>query len=128
MNIRAFNRDLVTAGIALAATLGAISAIWWDVEVALGIALTTPVAIGWLYATAVAVHRMVSDPELRKEGATPQGGGGWKLAAKLPLVALALTFILWYMPARPEGVVLGVLNGLLAAVYAAFRHRSRASD
>src|SRR5690606_38359053 len=105
-----------------------ICAALWDPQIALGIALTTPVAIGWLWATAAAVHRMVSDPELRKEGATPQGGGGWRLAAKLPLVALALTFILWYMPARPEGVVLGVLNGLVAAVYAAFRHRSRASE
>ena len=78
-------------------------------------------------STASAVLGFISDPRLTEEGAIDakaEGGSkGWLLMAKLPLVALALTFILWYMPARPEGVAIGVLNGLLAAVYAGFRHQ-----
>lgn len=38
---------------------------------------------------------------------------------KWPLVGLALAGILWYMPARPEGVALGVVLSLAAAVLAA---------
>jgi hypothetical protein len=46
---------------------------------------------------------------------------------KWPLVGLALAGILWYMPARPEGVALGVVLSLAAAVLAAlFEPRSAA--
>jgi hypothetical protein len=37
---------------------------------------------------------------------------------KWPLLGLALAGILWYMPARPEGVALGVVLSLAAAVLA----------
>ena len=40
---------------------------------------------------------------------------------RLPLLALAMVFILWYMPARPEGFLLGLVLSLLAAVGAAIQ-------
>ena len=44
---------------------------------------------------------------------------------RLPLVVLALVLILWYMPARPEGVALGVVLSLASAVFAALRSENR---
>lgn len=127
MDLRDFNRDLTRAGAVLALGWGAISALLGSFGTALAVLLTTPIAIWWLRSTASAVMAFISDPRLAEEGAInaeAEGGAkGWQLMAKLPLVALALTIILWYMPARPEGVALGVLNGLLAAVYAGIRHQ-----
>lgn len=123
MQLQRFNRDLLVAAIALAAAFSGISWLLWDAGIALGIALTTPVSVLWIRSTASTVHDLVFDPKLREADAAPSGGAALKLLAKLPLVALALTLILWYMPARPEGVAIGVLNGLLAAIYAAIRQK-----
>ena len=115
----------------LALSEGTISALLGSNQIALAIIVTTPIAIGWLQSTAAAVVRFISSPELASgEAVNAEAEGsakGWQLMAKLPLVALALTFILWYLPARPEGVALGVLNGLLAAIYAGFRHQKNPS-
>lgn len=46
---------------------------------------------------------------------------------RLPFVVLALVLILWYMPARPEGVALGVTLSLAAAVLAALRAENQRS-
>ncbi len=40
---------------------------------------------------------------------------------RLPALALAMILILWYMPARPEGFLLGLVLSLLAAVGAAIQ-------
>jgi len=40
---------------------------------------------------------------------------------RLPLLALAMILILWYMPARPEGFLLGFVISLLAAIGAAIQ-------
>ena len=42
-------------------------------------------------------------------------------ALRLVAVSLAMVLILWYMPARPEGIALGVGASLLAAVLAALK-------
>ncbi len=128
MQLKAFNRALTIAAIVLGVVTTGISWLLAWPEVALGIALGTPVAALWIRSTASSVHRMVHDPRLRESGAAPKGGEHWKLVAKLPLVALALTLILWYMPARPEGLAIGVLNGLLAAIYAAIRQNRPPQD
>ncbi len=43
------------------------------------------------------------------------------LVAKWPVVLLALFGVLWYLPARPEGVALGVAISLAAASIAAIQ-------
>ncbi|TPV96651.1 MAG: hypothetical protein B7733_03865 [Myxococcales bacterium FL481] len=48
---------------------------------------------------------------------SPAGALSW--TTRWPLVALALVGILWYMPARPEGIALGVAISLLSSVLAA---------
>ncbi len=45
-------------------------------------------------------------------------GSGLRLA----LLLLAMLGVLWYMPARPEGMAVGVLIVLVAATIAGFRH------
>jgi hypothetical protein len=40
---------------------------------------------------------------------------------RLPALALAMVLILWYMPARPEGFLLGLVLSLLAAIGAAIQ-------
>jgi hypothetical protein len=131
LDIDNFNRDLTRAGAALALAQGAISSLLGSFDTALAVVVTTPIAIWWLRSTASAVLGFLSDPNLTEGAiinAEAEGSSkSWLLMAKLPLVALALTCILWYMPARPEGVALGVLNGLLAAVYAGFRHQRNSS-
>jgi len=131
MDLRSFNRDLTRAGAALALGQGAISSLLGSLDTALAVLVTTPIAIWWLRSTASAVVGFIADPNLvggQSVHAQAEGSAkGWQLMAKLPLVALALTCILWYLPARPEGVALGVLNGLLAAVYAGFRHQRNSS-
>ncbi len=78
-------------------------------------------------ALAKLLARMLSGPEQQ-----PPGGDSGDASAKegravirafglalQPALALALLLILWYVPARPEGVALGAGLALLAAVSAA---------
>lgn len=50
------------------------------------------------------------------------------LLMKWPLVLLALLGILWYLPARPEGVALGVAISLAAASIAWIRRPTSSTD
>lgn len=59
----------------------------------------------------------------KREGARVRALG----LLRLPFVVLALVLILWYMPARPEGVALGVTLSLAAAVLAALRAENQRS-
>lgn len=45
-------------------------------------------------------------------------GLGAQILFKMPFLALALFGVLWYMPARPEGLALGIGLGLIAAIWA----------
>ena len=65
-------------------------------------------------STAHAIDRAAAP-----SGSTPGIGGATLL--RIPLVLLALLGVLWYMPARPEGLAIGVLIVLISAVAAALR-------
>lgn len=107
---------------------GAISLLVVGPEMSLGIALGA--LVGWanLWLLARAVRVMLRDPQQYR----PAGRRTWVLPGvlllKWPFLLLALAFILWYMPARPEGVALGALLALVGACIAALRaNRDNAS-
>jgi lysylphosphatidylglycerol synthetase-like protein (DUF2156 family) len=52
----------------------------------------------------------------------PTSENGLRSGFRLALLLLAMVGILWYMPARPEGLAVGVLIVLVAATVAGFRH------
>ncbi len=107
--------------VGLTALTGAISLPLWGTEMSLGIALGA--LVGWinLWLLARAVGVMLRAPEQYR----PTGARTWVLPGvlllKWPFLLLALAFILWYMPARPEGVALGALLALVGASIAALR-------
>lgn len=123
VDLRNFNRDLALATAALALVEGAISATFGNLSLAMSIALASAISFLWLRETASGVRMIIS----RAQESGLKSPGRARLLLFPAIAALALTFILWYMPARPEGVVLGVLNGLLALVYAGIRHQKNLS-
>ncbi len=60
-----------------------------------------------------------SDPAHKTPARAPEG---LRSGLRLALLLLAMLGILWYMPARPEGLAVGVLLVLLAATIAGYRH------
>lgn len=112
----------------MVAVAGAISLVVFGREMSLGIALGA--LVGWvnLWLLARALRVMLRDPQQYR----PAGPRTWVLPGvlllKWPFILLALALILWYMPARPEGVALGALLALVGASIAALRgNRSPAS-
>ena len=127
--------------ILFASAAGIITQLYWDWRMSLGVALGA--LIGHLHfsllARAVAnlltprggqqgtetdALRGVQADGLPEEAGDPAGGAKWTF--RVVLLALALVGILWYMPARPEGVALGLVLALLAAVIGGIsteRHR-----
>jgi hypothetical protein len=109
----------------LVAVTGAISLPLWGAEMSLGIALGA--LTGWVNLWLLALKVVFSNPEQYR----PTGRRTWVLPGvmllKWPFLLLALGFILWYMPARPEGVALGALLALVGASIAALR-ANRGSD
>lgn len=105
------------AGIAcvLALFLGDDLAFVWSI--ALG-ALVTSVNFVLLTIT---LARSLGARDLVLEDGTPSRRIRFGVALRWPLFLVALVLILWYMPARPQGVVLGVVIGLAAAALAAFK-------
>lgn len=103
----------------MAAIAGAISLPLLGREMSLGIALGA--LVGWvnLWLLARALRAMLRDPQQYR----PRGAQTWVLPGvlllKWPFILLALALILWYMPARPEGVALGALLALVGASIAA---------
>ena len=112
---------------------------WWTVVLA-GIWAGIAVAFsGWPMALGVAAGALVglanvwliastmttllrNANELRAPGRKRWALLG-PLIAKWPLILLALFGVLWYLPARPEGVALGVAISLAAASIAAIQQR-----
>lgn len=105
----------------MAVIAGAISLVLSGREMSLGIALGA--LLGWfnLWLLARALRTMLGDPRQYR----PAGARTWVLPGvlllKWPFILLALAMILWYMPARPEGVALGALLALVGASIAALR-------
>ena len=88
---------------------------------ALGVALGALVGLAnvWLIASTMTTL-LKNANELRAPGRKRWALLG-PLVAKWPLVLLALFGVLWYLPARPEGVALGVAISLAAASIAAIQ-------
>lgn len=109
---------------ALTAVAGALALWRWGFEMALGVALGALVGFVNLLLLSRAVAQLVSNARDHR----PTPGRKWTLPAvlllKWPFVLLALAGILWYMPARPEGVVLGLVLSLAAASIAAAKGRA----
>lgn len=126
---------------------------WGDTQWALGIALGALVFaldLGWMQrhfsvvlsqASAAARtsesmpasdSRQLGDPPPRSSDGDLASPSKPRIAAvstgialRLPLVALALGGILWYMPARPEGVAIGVALVPLTMIWVGLRPRPR---
>ena len=115
MNKSAFLGRATIWTLALSAVFGAISWFMWGSNMALGLALGALVGLANLWLLQRAVGQVLQSPEEHR----PAAGSKWALPAALllkwPFLLLALGLILWYMPARPEGVAAGVLLSLLAA-------------
>jgi len=105
----------------MVALAGAISLPLFGREMSLGIALGA--LVGWvnLWLLARALRAMLRDPQQYR----PAGQRTWILPSvlllKWPFILLALALILWYMPARPEGVAVGALLALIGASLAALK-------
>lgn len=101
-----------------------VALMWWGYEMALGVALGALVGFANLWLLSRAVAQLVDNAGDHR----PAPGRKWSLPAvlllKWPFVLLALAGILWYMPARPEGVALGLVLSLAAASVAAAKGRS----
>jgi ABC-type antimicrobial peptide transport system permease subunit len=106
-----------TLGLVLAA--GAISQLIWGHEMSLGVALGALVGIANIWLLAKALGTVLSNAQEYR----PSAGQTWVLPGvillKWPFILLALAIILWYMPARPEGVAVGALLALVGASIAA---------
>ena len=121
-----FLRRAASWTLALLALAGGLA--WWTLgkDMALGVALGALVGLLNLVVLSRSLSRVLANPEQHR----PAPGKNWVLPAavvlKWPFLLLVLGLILWYMPARPEGVAAGVLLSLLAATIAALRGKSRA--
>jgi len=107
-----------------AALIVAVGGIAWALfgrEMALGVALGALLGLLNLLALGRALGLMLSSAQQHR----PAAGKKWVLPTvlllKWPFLLLALGLILWYMPARPEGVAVGFGLSLLAASLAAIR-------
>ncbi len=86
-------------------------------SIALGALLTM---VNFVLLT-ITLGRSLGAPDLVLEDGTPKRRIRFGVALRWPLFLVALVCILWYMPARPQGVVLGVVIGLTAAALAALK-------
>lgn len=112
---RRMARWTAALGLGWAAALG----LWLGWEMALGVTVGAALGYANLWLAARALRGIVERPHEHR----PAPGSKWALPAglllKWPLILLALWGILWYLPARPEGVALGVAIALAAASLAA---------
>lgn len=106
-----------TLGLVFAA--GAISQLIWGREMSLGVALGAFVGLANIWLLSKALGTVLSNAQEYR----PTAGQTWVLPGvillKWPFILLALAIILWYMPARPEGVAVGALLALVGASIAA---------
>lgn len=102
--------------------------LWQGFEMALGIVAGATLGFVNLWLAARALRGILQNPEAHR----PVGGRKWALPVglllKWPLMLLALFAILWYMPARPEGVALGVAISLAGASIAAMKRSTSGSS
>ncbi len=88
-------------------------------RLALGIALGA--LVGWLNLLVLSrqLGRLLAHPQAHRPAAPGRPIFPKILLLKWPALLLALGGLLWYMPARPEGVLAGIVLSLGAAAWAA---------
>jgi hypothetical protein len=123
------------------ALLGFLAGLWLALSVALGALIMLANFLLLARALTRLIERALDPPRTAKSesdpadpddpGATPHEptpppsktpAGPLRLA----VLVLAMTMILWYMPARPEGLAVGILIVLLAATIAGVRQNRAA--
>lgn len=92
-----------------------------DLAFVWSIALGALVTLVNFVLLTITLARSLSARDLVLEDGTPTRRIRFGVALRWPLFLVALVLILWYMPARPQGVVLGVVVGLAAAALAAIK-------
>ncbi|MCA9652602.1 MAG: hypothetical protein KC501_21980 [Myxococcales bacterium] len=100
---------------------GAISHAMLGLEMSMGIALGALLGFVNLWLLAKALGKVLRNPEQYRPGAAQTWVLPGVILLKWPFILLALGVILWYMPARPEGVAVGALLALVGASIAAIR-------
>jgi hypothetical protein len=75
----------------------------------------------------VTLGRSMSAPDLVDDDGTPTRRIRFGVALRWPVFLVALVFILWYMPARPLALAIGLVIGLAAAALAALAAKNRRS-
>lgn len=111
-----------------------ISGLTWGADFALGIALGALLGLVNLALLGTALAKLLPDAGRHRPAPGSRFALPGILLVKWPLLLLALAGILWYLPARPEGLAFGFLLSLVGAAIAALRiqkrsgHASEASD
>lgn len=113
--------------VGLAVIAGAISAVMFGSEMSLGIALGALLGLANFWMLARALRTVLGNPEQYRPGSKQTWVLPGVILLKWPFILLALGLILWYMPARPEGVAVGALLTLVGASIASIRG-NRSSD
>lgn len=103
----------IASGVAVA-LLGDLTFAW---SIALGALV---ILVNFLLMT-ITLARSLGASDLVLEDGTPKRRIRFGVALRWPLFLVALVLILWYMPARPQGVVLGVVIGLAGAAIGALK-------
>jgi hypothetical protein len=105
----------------LAAAVSALCLLVSGGPMALGVALGALLGLANLWLLSRAISGALANAREHR----PSPGQKWALPGvfllKWPFLLLALGLILWYLPARPEGVGIGIGLSLLAAALAATR-------
>jgi lysylphosphatidylglycerol synthetase-like protein (DUF2156 family) len=133
---RLVRETLVLAGATTSVTCAAV-ALLGDPGLAITIALGAVIAGANFLLLARGIARAIDRASQDPGGQTANVGAGesdrpheaarptengLQSGLRLALLLLAMLGILWYMPARPEGLAVGVLIVLVAATIAGFRH------
>lgn len=108
-----------TSGLVLVA--GAISHAIFGLDMSMGIALGALLGLANLWLLAKTLATVLRNPEQYRPGSHRTWVLPGVILLKWPFILLALGLILWYMPARPEGVAVGALLALVGASIAAIR-------
>lgn len=118
---QAFFRRVAAWTCGLTAAVGLAGLLVSGGPMALGVALGALLGLANLWLLSRAISAALANAREHR----PSPGQKWALPGvfllKWPFLLLALGLILWYLPARPEGVGIGIGLSLLAAALAATR-------
>lgn len=102
----------------------AVTIFIWDIPTALGVVAGAAIGCGNFWLIARALGKMMNSPEEHR-------GSKWTAPAALllkwPLLFGVLALVLLYLPVTPQGVAMGAVLSLVAAMFAALRAQGRVS-